>query len=360
MGIFRKARKYDGHAMRAPTRAPKHAHRSINVLDIGAEPRMIPVLGPSAPSTPVDLNLLDAYSQAVIRAVDRVGPSVVQVRPIGMNGGGCGVVVSTDGLILTNHHVARGARQVEVLSPEGKAFTASMVGHDPDTDLAVLRLDQPSHFPAARLGDSKQLRRGQLVIAIGAPLGFEATVTAGVVSALGRSLRDGRGRMIEDLIQTDAALNPGNSGGPLVNGAGEVVGVNTAIIEGAQGICFAVAANTAILVMAEILKHGRVRRATIGIVAQQAPAPTALLDKLQLDQAYGVLVTAVTPGGPADQAGVVSGDLILAVGGRSVTGLDDLFRELDKDTIDQPCELLLIREGRLLSVKITPRERRRG
>ena len=360
MAIFRKARKYDGHAMRAARRAPKHVHRSIQVLDLGHEPRLTSVLGPSSPSTPVDLNLLDAYSQAVIRVVDEVGPSVVQVRPLGMNGGGCGVVISTDGLILTNHHVARGARQCEIISPEGHTFTATMVGNDVDTDLAVLRLDQQTYLPAARLGDSKQLRRGQLVVAIGAPLGFEATVTTGVVSALGRSLRDERGRMVENLIQTDAALNPGNSGGPLVNSAGEVVGINTAIIQGAQGICFAVAANTATLVLAEILKHGRVRRATIGVVAQQAPAPAALRDRLDLDQTYGVLVTAVTPGGPADLAGVIAGDLILAVGGRTVTGLDDLFRQLDKDTIDRPCELLLIREGRLLSVKITPRERKRG
>lgn len=352
MTRYRKATKYAALAGRRP-RPPRRP------LDLPPPPRMTPVLQPSPPAALVDLHLLDAYSQAVIGAVDRVGPSVVRVAPQRASGVGCGVVVA-DGLILTNNHVAQGARRHEVVGPDGEVHAATLVGDDPDTDLAVLRFDAPAALPPARLGDSKQIRRGQLVVAIGAPLGFEATVTAGVVSALGRSLRGERGRMIEDLIQTDAALNPGNSGGPLVTAAGEVVGINTAIIVGAQGICFAVASNTARLVMSEILRHGRVRRATIGVVAQQAPIPPQARADLPLDQRYGVLVTAIAPGGPADLCGILAGDLIIAVGGRTVTGLDDLLRQLDIDAVDVPTDFVLLRAGRLLAVKITPRERRRG
>ena len=351
MKIYRKATKYG--ALAQPVRV------RTTPLDFSREPRMTPVLQPSQPSEPIDLTRLDAYSQAVIGAVDAVGPSVVRVAPLRSNGVGCGVVVS-GGLILTNNHVAQGARRYEIAGPDGRVYLASLVGDDPDTDLALLRFDEPTSMPPARLGDSKQIRRGQLVIAIGAPLGFEATVTAGVVSALGRSLRGERGRMIEDLIQTDAALNPGNSGGPLVTAAGEVVGINTAIIAGAQGICFAVAANTARLVMGEILEHGRVRRATIGVVAQQTPIPPRLRADLNLEQLYGVLVTAIAPGGPADLCGILPGDMILAVGGRTVTGLDDLLRQLDYDAVERPTDFVLLRDGRLLAVKITPRERRRG
>ncbi len=351
MKRYRKATKY--RALAQPGRLRTQPR------DFPREPRMRPVLQPSQPSEPIDVNLLDAYSQAVIGAVDAVGPSVVRVAPLRSNGVGCGVVVG-DGLILTNNHVAQGANRHEITGPDGRVYLAALVGDDPDTDLALLRFEEPTGIPAARLGDSKQIRRGQLVIAIGAPLGFEATVTAGVVSALGRSLRGERGRMIEDLIQTDAALNPGNSGGPLVTAAGEVVGINTAIIAGAQGICFAVASNTARLVMGEILDHGRVRRATIGVVAQQAPIPPQLRADLNLEQTYGVLVTAIAPGGPADLCGILPGDMILAVGGRTVTGLDDLLRQLDYDAVDLATDFILLRAGRLLAVKITPRERRRG
>ena len=354
--MYRKATKYDRLAQ------PKRTDR-VRPLGVwsGAAPAVRPVLGRSeTPSRPIDLNLLDAYSQAVIHAVDQVGPSVVRVMPLRMNGVGCGVVISADGLILTNNHVAQGAKRLEIVSPDGRVHMASLVGDDPDTDLALLRLDEPGVIPPARLGDSKRLRRGQLVIAIGAPLGFEATVTAGVVSALGRSLRGERGRMIEDLIQTDASLNPGNSGGPLVASTGEVVGINTAIIAGAQNLCFAVAANTAHIVMDEILKHGRVRRASIGVVAQMAPIPPAVRADLNLDQFYGVLVTAVSPGGPADLCGIDPGDMILAVGGVTVEGLDDLLRQLDFDAVEVPTDFVMLRNGRLVSVKITPRERKRG
>ncbi len=354
MRLYRKASKYHPLA-----RVNRVRQRPLD-LRAPAEHRLTPVLQPSEAAPPVDVNLLDAYSQAVIRAVDAAGPSVVRVMPVRGNGVGCGVVVA-DGLILTNNHVAQGAKRHEIVAPDGTVHGASLVGDDPDTDLAVLRFDTTEALPPpARLGDSKQIRRGQLVIAIGAPLGFEATVTAGVVSALGRSLRGERGRMVEDLIQTDAALNPGNSGGPLVTASGEVVGINTAIIAGAQGICFAVAANTARLVMGEILKHGRVKRASIGVVAQQAPVPPAVREDLHIDQLYGVLVTAISPGGPADQCGIDPGDMILAVGGKTVTGLDDLFRQLDHDAVDVPTDFVMLRNGRLLAVRITPRERKRG
>jgi S1-C subfamily serine protease len=229
-----------------------------------------------------DQALLDSYSQAVIDVVDRVGPAVVRLavrngdpaQPGQSRGGsGSGVIVAPDGLILTNSHVAGAASRIEVTTADGQDLHARLVGDDPDTDLALIRIDEPATLPSARLGDSKRLKRGQLVIAIGNPLGFESTVTTGVVSALGRSLRSRNGRLIDDVIQTDAALNPGNSGGPLVSSRGEVVGINTAVIMGAQGICFAVAANTASFVLGELVRHGRVRRAFIGIAAQQTAIP---------------------------------------------------------------------------------------
>jgi S1-C subfamily serine protease len=215
-------------------------------------------------------------------------------------------------------------------------------------------------LPAARLGDSKALRRGQLVIAIGAPLGFEATVTAGVVSALGRSLRGERGRLIEDLIQTDAALNPGNSGGPLCNASGEVVGIATAIIAGAHGLCFAIASNTASLVVGELSRHGRVRRGSLGIVAQQAPIPPQVARALDLSQPSGVWVAGLEPNGPAARAGVQQGDLLVAADDRPLTGLDDLLRSLDSGSIDKTMRLTVVRGERKLTLDVTPRERRRS
>jgi len=307
-----------------------------------------------------DDRALDAYSQVVTAAVEAVAPAVVMVRPKvkGRAGGvGSGVVVAPDGLILTNSHVAQKTAAHDIVTPEGRALTARLLGDDPDTDLALLRVDDPVSLPAARLGDSQALARGRLVVAIGNPLGFEATVTAGVVSALGRSLRGQGGRLIEDLIQTDAALNPGNSGGALVSSAGEVVGINTAVIAGAQGICFAVASNTAAFVLGELLSHGRVRRGWIGAAVQRAAIPRRHALAAGLDQDAGVLLTEVQVGGPAAAAGLMDGDVIVAAGARKVTGADDLIRALDWRSLESALPLALLRRGRLEHATVTPRER---
>jgi len=307
-----------------------------------------------------DAAALDAYSQVVTAAVEAVAPAVVMVRPKvkGRAGGvGSGVVVAPDGLILTNSHVAQKTAVHDIVTPDGRALTARLIGDDPDTDLALLRVDDAVSLPAARLGDSQALARGRLVVAIGNPLGFEATVTAGVVSALGRSLRGQGGRLIEDLIQTDAALNPGNSGGALVSSAGEVVGINTAVIAGAQGICFAVASNTAAFVLGELLSHGRVRRGWIGVAVQRAAIPRRHALAAGLDQDAGVLLTEVQAGGPAATAGLIDGDVIVAAGARKVTGADDLIRALDWRSLESALPLALLRRGRLEHATVTPRER---
>jgi S1-C subfamily serine protease len=303
---------------------------------------------------------LDAYSQVVTGAVEAVAPAVVRVHPRvkGRGGGvGSGVVVSPDGLILTNSHVAQGTAAHDIVTPEGRHLTARLLGDDPDTDLALLRVDEAVTLPAARLGNSQALTRGRLVVAIGNPLGFEATVTAGVVSALGRSLRGQGGRLIEDLIQTDAALNPGNSGGALVSSAGEVVGINTAVIAGAQGICFAVASNTAAFVLGELLAHGRVRRGWIGVAVQRAAIPRRHAVAAGLTQDSGVLITSIEAGSPAATAGLVDGDVITAAGERKVTGADDLIRALDWRSLETPLPLTLLRRGRLQHATVVPRER---
>ena len=308
---------------------------------------------------PTETQALDAYSQVVTAAVERVGPAVVRVHPRakGRSGVGSGVVVSPDGLILTNSHVAQKTAAHDIVTPEGRTLTARLLGDDPDTDLALLRVDDAVTLPAARLGDSQALTRGRLVVAIGNPLGFEATVTAGVVSALGRSLRGQGGRLIEDLIQTDAALNPGNSGGALVSSAGEVVGINTAVIAGAQGICFAVASNTAAFVLGELLAHGRVRRGWIGVAVQRAAIPRRHAVAAGIAQDSGVLITSIDAGSPAAQGGLVEGDVVIAAGERRTTGADDLIRALDWRSLEAPLPLTVLRRGRLEHVTVTPRLR---
>src|SRR5436190_15001180 len=307
--------------------------------------------------------LFDACSQAVVDVVDRVGPAVVRVetppdrekRQLG--GTGSGVVISPDGLVLTNSHVVQGAAAVRLALADTRTVKARVLGNDPHTDLALLRVVDDVSLPAARLGNSKGLRRGQLVVAIGNPLGFESTVTAGVVSALGRSLRSQTGRLIDDVIQTDAALNPGNSGGPLVSSNAEVVGINTAVIMGAQGICFAVAANTASFVLGELVRHGRVRRAYIGIAAQQFTLSRRRQLATELAQESAVMVASVEPASPAERAGLNAGDVILALDGVAITGADDLIRVLAGDKIGRTVELEVLHNGSRRVLSLVPQER---
>jgi len=355
-----KGRKYANFARaKAPPR-----RRPPATFNYPPEAQFVFDPGEAPLKVPRDQDLLDAYSNAVVDAVERVGPAVVRVLPIVpegyIAGEGSGFFVSEDGLILTNRHVVAGVSRFHIITADGRGLTARPIGEDADTDIAVLRLETAMRTPCARLGDSKRLRRGQLVIAIGAPLGFEATVTTGVVSALGRTIRGERGRLIEDLIQTDAALNPGNSGGPLVNAAGEVVGVATAVISGAQGLCFAVASNTASFVLAEILRHGYVQRGSIGVVAQQTPVPPSIQRSTGLTQPYAAWVATVEPGGPAAKAGLAEGDLIVAAEGKAITGLDDLLRVLGPQSINRDIIFEIVRAGRRMTVTVTPKARKKG
>jgi S1-C subfamily serine protease len=296
-----------------------------------------------------DNALLDAYSKAVARVVERVGPSVVRLDirhgGRGRAGSGSGVILSPDGLVLTNSHVVQGAKRAEVTALDGRSFSGRVLGDDPDTDLALVRIDEDATLPSAKLGNSKKLKPGEIAIAIGNPFGFDATVTAGVISALGRSLRSKNGRLIEDVIQTDAALNPGNSGGPLVSSQGEVIGINTAIISGAQGICFAVASNTASFVLGELVAHGRVRRAYLGIGAGTVPLPRRIALRLGIAQRMGAVVSAVEAGSPADHAGLLTGDILLAVDGAAITGADDLLRLLDAEKINRTIPFDILRRS---------------
>jgi S1-C subfamily serine protease len=308
--------------------------------------------------------LLDAYSNAVTAAVDRVGPSVVHVDVRGngerprdgeRRGTGSGFVFTPDGLILTNSHVVSAARSIQVSFADGSGAEADLVGDDPDTDLALLRIGG-NHLASAVLGSSRRLRVGQLVIAIGNPYGYQHTVTAGVVSALGRSLRASTGRLIDDVIQTDAALNPGNSGGPLVDSRGEVIGVNTAIIPMAQGICFATAIDTAKWVVSELLRHGRVRRAYLGLAGATTPLSRRVVRFFNLAGESGLRVESVEPQGPAQLAGIESGDVILGIGEQAVAGIDDLQKLLDETRIGKRTAVTLIRRTRKLELDVTPLE----
>ena len=307
-----------------------------------------------------DDELLDAYSSAVTAVADQVGPAVVRVERVvqkGHGGVGSGVVISPDGLVLTNSHVVDGARELRLTDPEGRSMDARVIGEDPDTDLALVRAGAARNLPSAALGDSKKLRRGQLAVAIGNPLGFESTVTAGVISALGRSLRARTGRLIEDVIQTDAALNPGNSGGPLVSSRGEVIGINTAVIAGAQGICFAVASNTAQYVLSQILQHGRVRRGFIGVAAQTVAVPRRHARAAGIDNDFGAMITGTDPSGPAQAAGLMSYDIVVRLDGEPVTGVDDLIRLLNGDRIGRTVSIDVVRRGQLRSFRLRPVER---
>jgi S1-C subfamily serine protease len=316
---------------------------------------------PEAREVGGDEELLDAYSHAIIGVVERVSPSVVHVRVRGVRhgaqGSGSGTILSPDGLVLTNNHVVEGATAIDLALNDGRHVPARVLGRDPDTDIAVLRAETSDRLPAARLGNSKKVRPGQVAVAIGNPFGFESTVTAGIVSAVGRSLRSQSGRLIGDVIQTDAALNPGNSGGPLVNSRAEVVGVNTAVIMGAQGICFSVASNTAQHVLTQILQHGRVRRASLGIAGNQVQLPQRVKVSSGLTQDAGVRVAEVFPNTPAAAAKLAPDDVIVGVDKEIVTGVDDIARVLDGSKIDKRVTLHVLRDGRLGDIDVVPTER---
>jgi len=319
---------------------------------------------PQEPSREDDEDLLDAYSHAIIGVVERVSPSVVHVRVRGNgrqgqigHGSGSGSILSSDGLVLTNNHVVEHASAIELALADGRRVPARVLGRDADTDIAVLRAETTDRLPAVVLGNSKRVKPGQVAVAIGNPFGFESTVTAGIVSAVGRSLRAQGGQLIGDVIQTDAALNPGNSGGPLVNSRGDVIGVNTAVIMGAQGISFSVASNTAQHVLTQILQHGRVRRARLGIAGNQIQLPQRIKVATGLTQDAGVRVAEVFSGTPAAAAGLVPDDVIVGVDQDVVTGIDDIARVLDGTRIDKRVALRILRNGRLVTVEAIPTER---
>lgn len=317
-----------------------------------------------------DDNLLDAYSKAVISAAERVSPSVVNIEvqkkpegrrtthfrlPDEMRGSGSGLIFTPDGFILTNSHVVHQANKIDVALSDGRRFQGDLVGDDPDTDLAVVRVDG-SKFVAAPLGDSQKIRVGQLVIAIGNPYGFQCTVTSGVVSALGRSLRSMSGRLIDNVIQTDAALNPGNSGGPLVNSMGEVIGVNTAVILPAQGICFAIAINTAKYIAARLIKEGKIRRSYIGLGGQNVPLHRRFVRFFHLPVESGVLVVSVEKNSPAQRAGLSEGDIIIGFDDQPVVGIDDLHKMLTEEKVGVRAKLTILRRSEKLEIPVIPEE----
>lgn len=308
-----------------------------------------------------EAQLQDAYSSAVIGAVETAGPAVVHIgvlkgnRPASV---GSGLVVASDGLILTNSHVVSGAGAIKVSMADGQKSDARVIGEDPHSDIAVLRTDVHLAAPALSFFDSKAIHKGQLAIAIGNPLGFEQTVTAGVVSATGRSMRSQTGRLIDDVIQTDAALNPGNSGGPLVDSRGRVIGINTAVIRGAQGICFSVAANTALYVLGQVLQHGRVRRASLGIEGATTPIPRHVARFSGVEQEAGVRVLKTIKDGPAEAAGLQSGDLLIAIDDAPVLGIDDLLRLLNHERVNQSVRVSLLRKGERRDRFVIPVDRK--
>jgi len=316
--------------------------------------------------------VLDAYSQAVINVAEHVSPAVVNIEVQSqrgsvsrsdphlapeVRGNGSGFLFTPDGFILTNSHVVHEAAQLMVTLADGRRAEADLIGDDPDTDVAVVRIHAPQLVPA-RLGDSHTIRVGQLVVAIGNPYGFQCTVTAGVVSALGRSLRSQSGRLIDNVIQTDAALNPGNSGGPLVTSRGEVIGVNTAVIVPAQGICFAIGITTATFVTGRLIKDGRIKRGSLGVAGQNVPLERPLVRRHTLAVPSGMLVLSVEPQSPAQRAGVRPGDVLVGYAGRTVAGIDDLHRLLVEEQVGISAPLMVIRGGEIFTLDIVAEESR--
>ena len=339
-------------------------HRVTGLVRAFGDEDSLVVVTPVQPSSGDD-ELLDSYSQTITRVVAQIGPAVVNIRVHKADragqrgqesgGSGSGFVIAPDGFILTNSHVVHGAGGIEVTLADGRVFDASLVGDDPETDLAVVRINA-SQLVHAHFGDSKSIRAGQIAIAIGSPYGFQQTVTAGVVSALGRSMRSQSGRLIDNVIQTDAALNPGNSGGPLVNSRGEIIGVNTAIILPAQGICFAIASNTAEFVAAWLIKEGLIRRSWIGVAGQNVPIHRRVVRFHRLAAEHGVLIAGIEPGSPASRAGLREGDVIVAFGGELVSGIDELHRHLVAKVIGVPSLITVIRHTEKLDLAVTPEE----
>jgi S1-C subfamily serine protease len=330
-----------------------------------------------ARSDRTDRELRDTYSQTVAAVAEQVSPSVVKIavqgtepasdrvrgrpapprQPGESSGSGSGFVMTPDGYVLTNSHVVHGAKRISAAFQDGHRAPAHLVGDDPQTDIALVRIEG-SHLPALSFGDSSALRVGQLAIAVGNPYGFDCTVTAGVVSALGRSLRTNTGHLIDDVIQTDAALNPGNSGGPLVDSRGQVIGVNTAMIMPAQGICFAIAANTVSFVMSKLIHEGRVRRSYLGVGGQTVPLHRRVVRFHALPKESGVFVASVDPNSPAGRAGLRDGDLIVAYGDKPIAGIDDLHRLLTEEQAGVPATLTIIRDLKRETVEVTPTLRR--
>jgi len=309
---------------------------------------------PIPPTAAADAELLDAYSRAVIGVAQRVGPTVVSLSGRdGSHGMGSGFLLTPDGYLLTNSHVVRGRSQLTATTQDGDALPADVVGDDPPTDLAVVRA-VAGGLPYAELGNSDRLQVGQLVIAMGSPLGFQSTVSTGVVSAVGRAMRSEQGRLIENIVQHTAPLNPGNSGGPLVDSRGQVVGVNTAIIALAQGLGFAIPSATAQWVVSELLSHGKVRRLWLGISGTAVPLPRAVARRFDLFTDAAVEVVSVSAGGPAEQAGLQVGDLIMLAGGRIVTGVDDLHRLLAGLRVPSAMPLSVVRARRLIELTVEP------
>jgi len=305
-----------------------------------------------------DDQLLDSYSKTIAAVVKRVAPSVVNIRVLSGErgqGGGSGFIIARDGFVLTNSHVVQGARELEVTLHDGRVFPAHLIGTDPETDLAVIRIDAGA-VQHVRLADSSRIRVGQIAVAVGSPYGFQQTVTAGIVSALGRSMRAESGRLMDDIIQTDAALNPGNSGGPLLNSAGEVIGVNTAVILPAQGICFAIASNTAQFVAAWLIKEGRLRRSSIGVAGQNVPLHPRVVRFHKLPNERGVLIAEVEPGSPAAVAGLRKGDTIVGFKGQPIGTIDDLHKRLVAAEINVPSPVMFLRGTEKLFCMVVPRE----
>lgn len=320
---------------------------------------------PSSPPSPLrgEGELLDAYSNAVVGAVDKVGPSVINIdvrhrrgpnRPQGGGGSGSGFIVTPDGFAITNSHVVSGADKIEVAMSDGTRLPATLVGDDPDTDLAVIRIDSRKALPHAQLGESRRLRVGQIAIAIGNPYGFNTTVTTGVISATARSMRSRTGRLIDNILQTDAALNPGNSGGPLVDSNGRVIGVNTAVVLPAQGICFAIPIDTASWIAGKLIRDGKVSRSRIGIAGQNVPLPLQMRRYFELLSESAILVAGVEEGGPADRAGIVEGDLIVELDRQPIASIDELQRELTEERSGQRLPVSVIRHQEKLDLFVIP------